>query len=369
MNRSTRWSWGVVGLSIALVLIVAIGWALAAASDNPPPAAAQPRLVAEAADASAAVEPTTTHVTQPSATATIAPTIAPPTPTSAIPPTPTPIPAPRVGLQVGHWQSNELPEELANLRGNTGAFTAGYSEADVNRAVTERVATLLEAQGVIVDVLPATVPIRYQADAFVAIHADGSSSTATRGFKIATPWRTSPASQHLNDALTAEYAAATGLPQDGRITFNMRGYYAFSWRRFDHAIDRITPAAIVEMGFLSSPTDRALMIGQPDVVAVGIANGILRYLNERDITNTAALEPPNISVQRVVAGEGALIRSAPDASAGVVFTAKPDQRLMPFELRNGWYQVVVRDNWNVVGWVRVEDVQASNDSLPGPGSH
>jgi N-acetylmuramoyl-L-alanine amidase len=178
-----------------------------------------------------------------------------------------------VGLQVGHWKANELPEELKRLRTSSGAFAGGYREADVNLDIAKRVAKLLESRGLIVDVLPATIPPGYDADAFVTIHADGSSSSKSRGFKLATPWRTSRAGQHLLDVMTAEYAAATGLPRDYAITSNMRGYYAFSYRRHEHAIARTTPAVIVEMGFLTNAADRAVMIGRADDVAVGIANG------------------------------------------------------------------------------------------------
>src|SRR5687768_6394320 len=89
----------------------------------------------------------------------------------------------RVGLQVGHWRSHELPDELARLRGSTGAHAAGIAEHQVNLDIAERAAVHLRAAGVTVDVLPATVPPRYHADAFVALHADGSASTRSSGFK------------------------------------------------------------------------------------------------------------------------------------------------------------------------------------------
>lgn len=360
---------GMLSLIVALLAIVTIGWVLTVA------AAAPSRVSSEVAAAPTTItlEPASTNFVQPAGASTPAAAFSLPTaaittatPTAATA-TPSAIPTPavpRVGLQVGHWQSDELPDELARLRGSTGAAFAGYTEAEVNLVITRRVAQVLEAQGVIVDVLPATVPISYSADAFVTIHADGSSSPATRGFKIAAPWRSSPASQHLLNTLIAEYAAATSMPQDDAITFNMRGYYAFSWRRFQHAISRTTPATIVEMGFLSSAADRALLIEQPDMVAAGIANGILRYLNERDVTDTAALEPPNISILRALSADGAAIRAAPDPAARMLATATPDKQLIPFELRNGWYQVVLRGEFRTMGWVRAEDVRTTNEPLP-----
>ncbi|MDE0227352.1 MAG: hypothetical protein OXJ62_00675, partial [Spirochaetaceae bacterium] len=48
----------------------------------------------------------------------------------------------RVGLQIGHLDSAQLPAELSRLRGSTGAYAAGVKEVDVNRAVAEAAAEL-----------------------------------------------------------------------------------------------------------------------------------------------------------------------------------------------------------------------------------
>jgi len=188
----------------------------------------------------------------------------------------------RVGLQVGHWGNEQLPEELERLRNSGGgAVGGGYSEVQVNYDLAQRTAVLLRARGVEVDILPATVPQDYRADAFIAIHADGDVRGVLRGYKIAR----SPLS-HLPDwddklveALYAEYGRATGFPRDDdHITPRMRFYYAFNNRRYYHAIDPSTPAAIVETGFMTSAVDRATLIGQPDKPAAGLAAGILRFL-------------------------------------------------------------------------------------------
>jgi hypothetical protein len=291
-----------------------------------------------------------------------------PSATPAVLPTPTPRPAgtqPRVGIQVGHWKSKELPDELARLRGSTGAFVRGLSEVEVNLDVARRVEALLTARGVAVDLLPATVPPAYDADAFVALHADGATKPGARGFKIATPWRTSRASQHLRDALDAEYAAATGLPRDGAITFNMRGYYAFSFRRHTHATARTTPAVILEMGFLTNATDRAFLTRNADTVAQGIAAGILRYLRERDPNDGAALLPPDFKLHRPVA-EGVAVRTGPSETARVLGRFGPDQRMVIFEERDGWYNGFIRGEWRTMGWVRAADLVPTDDVLPTP---
>lgn len=297
-------------------------------------------------------------------------------PATAVPaaPTPTPVPTPtprppgtppRVGIQVGHWRSAELPDELARLRGSTGAYVRGLSEVELNLAIARRVVALLEAQGVAVDLLPATVPVDYDADAFVALHADGASSGGARGFKLATPWRASRASQHLLEVLAAEYAAATGLPRDGGVTVNMRGYYAFNYRRHDHAIARTTPAVILEMGFLTSPADRAVLTGRPGAVAAGVVAGILRYLAERDPNDGAALLAPEFGSYRAALPEVA-VRAAPSERARILLRAGPEHRFFIFRERDGWFEAMVRGERRVVGWVRVADLVATGEPPPTP---
>lgn len=298
--------------------------------------------------------------------ATLTPT---PIPTATPFPTPTPRPEgtpPRVGIQVGHLRSNELPDELARLRTSSGAFAGGISEVQVNEDVANRVAALLRARGIVVDVLPATVPPGYDADAFVALHADGSPSTRSRGFKLATPWRTSQAGADLMEALRLEYGAATRLLEDGAITVNMRGYYAFAWTRHTHAITRTTPAVILEMGFLTNPTDREFMTRRADVVVAGVANGIIRYLNQRDPKNGAALLPPSFRLHRPIGPEGVRVRAAPSDKARVIFTTKPDARIAIFREKDGWYECVVRGEWRVIGWVCKDQVTETNDPTPTP---
>jgi hypothetical protein len=186
----------------------------------------------------------------------------------------------RVALQVGHYKNNELPPSLSSLSGHTGAYGGGRSELELNLDVANRSARLLRAQGVIVDILPATVPTGYTADAFIALHADGNSSPAARGFKISTRWRSEVAMQDfmLVDMLTDSYRAATALPEDGNVTRNMRGYYAYSPWRPDYRVSNFTPSAIVEMGFVTSAADRAVMFNQTDKLASGVVIGILGFL-------------------------------------------------------------------------------------------
>ncbi len=366
-NLSQRWRISLIVAPIAIGVALLRGPGSVAA----PPASPANAVAIVAAkpigrDAPAAAKRRTAT---PTATATAVPPPPTLTPTPSAEPTPTARPADlplRVGIQVGHWQSKDLPDELARLRTSSGAFAAGYAEAQVNLEIAKRVVKLLESHGMAADLLPATIPPGYDADAFVAIHADGASGGGSRGFKLATPWRTSRASQHLADTLTAEYAKSTRLPQDSAITINMRGYYAFNYRRHTHAIAKTTPAVIIETGFLTSAADRAVIVGHPDTVASGIANGIIRYLNEHDPNDGGALLPPEFKTQRPIDPAGLDVRAAPSDKAKLLKHVDADGRLFVFQERDGWYQVFVRGESRAIGWVRKDQVMNTDDPPPPP---
>jgi hypothetical protein len=340
--------------------LLAIILALSACSAAPPPPSAPVATPAERPVAVLAL-PTAT----PAPTATPQPTPSPPTPTLVPSPTPDPW-VPRVGLQVGHLNSTELPDELARFRTSTGARWGGVTEAELNYEIVQRVQPILEAAGMIVDVLPATVPPGYNADAFLAIHADGSTGAAPRGWKLATPWRASEASQRLLEAVAATYGPATGLPQDvGGVTANMRGYYAFSYRRHTHAIARTTPAIIVEMGFMTNAADREVLFGRPDAVARGIAEGVIAYFATYDPTDAATRTPPDLPLMRPLAG--ALVRAAPRDDARLLLRIEEsDLRFVPFTRRGDWYEGVVRGQWGAVGWVHADQLVVTNEPLTFP---
>jgi N-acetylmuramoyl-L-alanine amidase len=99
------------------------------------------------------------------------------------------------------------------------------------------------------------------------------------------------------DALTKEYAASTALPLNDQITADMTDYYAFAWFRYEHALAPHTPAAILEMGYLSNSGDRALLTEQQGAVAQGVANGVLRFLqaNPRDALFADAIVVPTVA--------------------------------------------------------------------------
>jgi hypothetical protein len=188
----------------------------------------------------------------------------------------------KVALQVGHWKNSELPDELERLRGvTTGAEGGGTTEWKVALLIAELTKELLESNGYEAELLPATVPQGYWADLFLAIHADGSPDSKVRGFKSSGPYRdTTGNASRFVDILMNTYGAVTDIPIDNNITRNMRGYYAFNWFRYDHAIHPKTTGIILETGFLTNRQDQRLLIHQPEVVARGIADSVVLYFSE-----------------------------------------------------------------------------------------
>jgi N-acetylmuramoyl-L-alanine amidase len=188
---------------------------------------------------------------------------------SGIPPAPTPaadLPpdAPRVGLVSGHAGYD------------TGAMCPdGLTEAEVNLAIAQEAAILLSRRRYYVDLLGEFDDRLkgYRADALVSVHADSCNVPGASGFKVARV--TDSAIPEDEDRLVAciyrEYQAITGLPRHpSSITDDMTSYHAF------HEIDRNTPGAIIETGFLYE--DRDLLTNRPEKAARGIASGVVCFL-------------------------------------------------------------------------------------------
>jgi len=134
---------------------------------------------------------------------------------------------------------------------------------------------MLEELGYEVDILPAVVPPSYRAHLFIAIHADGSNDPNATGYRVGTPRRdaTGRASQ-IGALLERSYGEATGIKRLPTVTRRMRNYYAFNFRRYEHALHPGTIAVILETGFLTSRRDRQVLVNDPDRAARGIVAAV-----------------------------------------------------------------------------------------------
>ncbi len=182
----------------------------------------------------------------------------------------TPSLAPRVGVVAGHWGSND-----------TGAICPdGLQEVEINYEVAQRVVYILQALGYEADLL-AEYDARlkgYEADALVSIHADScepfpNATPPASGFKVASvkDSMVPELERQLVLCLAQSYAARTGMYfHENSITYDMIYYHNF------YEIHNDTPGAIIETGFMHA--DRAILTERSDLVAQGIVDGVVCFL-------------------------------------------------------------------------------------------
>ena len=183
----------------------------------------------------------------------------------------------RIALQAGHWRADEAPRELSGLRDN-GTAWRGTAEWESNLDIARSAGAMLERMGYEVDILPAVVPPSYRAHLFIAIHADGSNDSNASGYRVAAPRRdaTGRASRFVR-LLERSYGEATNLRRLPTVTRRMQNYYAFNFRRYEHALHPMTIGVIIETGFLTSPRDRRVLLSHPERAARGIVEAVVAF--------------------------------------------------------------------------------------------
>jgi N-acetylmuramoyl-L-alanine amidase len=183
----------------------------------------------------------------------------------------------KIALQAGHWRANEAPRELSGLKDN-GTRWQNLAEWENNLEVARRTQTLLEDAGYQVELLPAVVPPGYRAHLFIAIHADGHRDPTASGFRAASPRRDlTGRAARFAELLEEKYGEVTGLRRIPDVTRRMQNYYAFNYRRYEHALHPMTIGVILETGFLTSPADRSLIVEDRDRVARGIVDAVMAF--------------------------------------------------------------------------------------------
>lgn len=188
----------------------------------------------------------------------------------------------KVGIQAGHWQNDQLPDEFLNLRAYGGGVTyRELEEWEVNYNIGKKLQTILVEVGFEAELLPATIPEGYEADAFIALHADGNDYSYVNGFKMASSvFDQTNQADKLADEIEKYYQTKTQLKKDLNITKDMTHYYAFNYQKFTHSVSSKTPAVIIELGFLTNAHDRDLLLNHSDRVAQAIGDGVINYFNK-----------------------------------------------------------------------------------------
>lgn len=181
---------------------------------------------------------------------------------------PTPNWARRIGIVSGHRGPNNDPGAVCEDNGLT--------EAEINFAVAQQVVRELRGRGYSVDLLDEFDPRlnNYQAATLVSIHANSCLSYGGEGtgFLVARA-AARPAGgpdELLAECIAQYYQRATQLERKFSLTVDMTDYHTF------REIHPRTPAAIIELGFML--LDRDLLLNQQDVLAHGIAEGVVCFL-------------------------------------------------------------------------------------------
>lgn len=173
-----------------------------------------------------------------------------------------------IGILAGHWLDS--PGEVC---------ADGLIEAEVNLNVANRTAQLLRDMGYPVDVFPEydIALLNYQSAAFVAVYAGSCADNPLppSGFKVGTSLTTQnpDAVNALAICVSEAYQKKTSLPFSYEVLNpDHPSYHIF------RDIDSQSPAIMIETGSLK--TDRTILTNQIELVAEGIASGILCFLEQ-----------------------------------------------------------------------------------------
>ena len=195
----------------------------------------------------------------------------------------------------GHGDSGQAPigpgasETKPRVSSGTSGSVSGLDEYELNLIVSLQLRDELQSRGYTVYMTRETHDVSmsnkeradYAAsvggDVFVRIHANGSEDSSVSGALTMAPSDGNPflssdlitQSQALSQCVIDSYVAATGFNNQGvYMTDDMSG---INWCSM--------PVTIVEMGYMSSPSDDAAMADPSMQVNMvdGIANGIDQY--------------------------------------------------------------------------------------------
>lgn len=194
-------------------------------------------------------------------------------------PTPTASPRLRIGLVAGHWGND-----------SGSVCSDGLTEMEVNLKIATLVKEILNKEGYDVDLLKEfdTRLTEYRAMALVSIHNDSCDyvNDEAKGFKVAAAASSifPEKETRLTACLSQRYQAITGMPfHYNTVTRDMKEYHAFSEIHSD------TTAAIIETGFLN--LDRDILTNHTDLVAQGVASGILCFVRNEDVPQVPTAKP------------------------------------------------------------------------------
>ena len=181
----------------------------------------------------------------------------------------------KIYIDQGHHPQNPPP----------GAVGNGYREQDLTYAVGQELAAILAAEGYEVRLSRPTPDTqlgtsnasslaarveeanRFGADYFISLHANASTDPSASGTESLV-YRIPSTAATLGASIARSVSEATGL-RDRGVTPRPNLYVL---RR------TAMPAVLVELGFITNAGDAALLADEPQLFALGVANGLTRFL-------------------------------------------------------------------------------------------
>lgn len=181
---------------------------------------------------------------------------------------------------------------------NAGAEGNGYREQDITFEIGRRLAAILQTNGFETRLSRPTASTQlgtsvstslaervnaantWGANYFVSLHTNASVNPQANGAEVLVYSTSSPAYE-LAQSVLEQLTLSTGVR--GRGVVSRPGLYVL--RR------TAMPAILVEMGFITNPSDANLMANSPGLFAQGIADGIIDYVRRSEPASVTPTVP------------------------------------------------------------------------------
>lgn len=199
------------------------------------------------------------------------------------------------GAGISTKEDNDPDGTSQKTAQSTGTESAGgLLEKDVNLAVTLATGKLLEEAGVKVvytrttdtavsNIERARIANKASADIFVRIHCEGDDNESRRGcycycITEKNRWQATnyADSRKLCESILSAFSAKTGMPVDKSFKDGILeddGLTSNNWAEM--------PTALIEMGNMRNAEDEEIQKNSVELMAQGIAEGILQYLSNK----------------------------------------------------------------------------------------